>query len=132
MSKKMANILIVDDEVTSIEVMRCLLETNVNTQVAETGQKALELLEKNNFDLVLLDVDLPDISGFDVCKRLKNNENTKDIPVIFISGYKDLIFEMQAYEAGGVDYINKPISVIRLLMRINVNLNIKLPIPKIG
>lgn len=128
----MANILIVDDEVTSIEVMRCLLETNVNTQVAETGQKALELLEKNNFDLVLLDVDLPDISGFDVCKRLKNNENTKDIPVIFISGYKDLIFEMQAYEAGGVDYINKPISVIRLLMRINVNLNIKLPIPKIG
>ncbi|REG78241.1 response regulator [Marinomonas pollencensis] len=58
MSKKMANILIVDDEVTSIEVMRCLLETNVNTQVAETGQKALELLEKNDFDLVLLDVDL--------------------------------------------------------------------------
>ncbi|WP_181903117.1 response regulator [Marinomonas pollencensis] len=74
----------------------------------------------------------PDISGFDICKRIKNNGNTKDIPIIFISGYKDLIFEMQAYEAGGVDYINKPISVIRLLMRINVNLNIKLPIPKIG
>ncbi|MEP2618247.1 MAG: hypothetical protein ABJH25_09450, partial [Marinomonas sp.] len=66
------------------------------------------------------------------CKGIKDNPTTSDIPVIFISGYKDLIFEMQAYEAGGADYLTKPVSLIRLLMRINVNLNIKLPIPKIS
>ncbi|MEP0071573.1 MAG: response regulator [Marinomonas sp.] len=132
MLEKMAKILIVDDEMTSIEVMRCLLETNVDITIAETGRQALTKLSEEAFDLVLLDVDLPDMSGFDVCKGIKDNPTTSDIPVIFISGYKDLIFEMQAYEAGGADYLTKPVSLIRLLMRINVNLNIKLPIPKIS
>lgn len=131
MSNKMASILIVDDEMTSIEVMRCLLETNVDIKTAETGIHALALLKEHTFDLVLLDIDLPDMSGFDVCKKIKSDDETKKLPVIFISGYKDLIFEMQAYEAGAADYLNKPVSLIRLLMRINVNLNIKLPIPKI-
>lgn len=131
MSNKMASILIVDDEMTSIEVMRCLLSTNVDIKTAETGTDALALLKEHTFDLVLLDIDLPDMSGFDVCKKIKSDDETKKLPVIFISGYKDLIFEMQAYEAGAADYLNKPVSLIRLLMRINVNLNIKLPIPRI-
>ena len=131
MSVKIAKILIVDDEVTSIEVMRSLLQTNVDVVTAETSFEALSLLEKDDFDLVLLDVDLPDMSGFDVCKIIKETERTQNIPVIFISGYKDLIFEMQAYEAGAADYLSKPVNLIRLLMRINVNLNIKIPIPKI-
>ncbi|MEL0622457.1 response regulator [Marinomonas arenicola] len=130
--KKMAKFLIVDDEMTSIEVMRCLLEKNVEIEIAETGRQALEMLKEHQFDLVLLDVDLPDMSGFDVCKKIKGTPDTQDVPVIFISGYKDLIFEMQAYEAGAEDYLNKPVSLIRLLMRINVILKIKLPIPKIA
>ncbi|MEL0613877.1 response regulator [Marinomonas arenicola] len=129
---KMAKFLIVDDEMTSIEVMRCLLEKNVDIEIAETGRQALEMLKEHQFDLVLLDVDLPDMSGFDVCKKIKGTPDTQDVPVIFISGYKDLIFEMQAYEAGAEDYLNKPVSLIRLLMRINVILKIKLPIPKIA
>jgi len=129
---KMAKFLIVDDEMTSIEVMRCLLEKNVEIEIAETGRQALEMLKEHQFDLVLLDVDLPDMSGFDVCKKIKGTPDTQDVPVIFISGYKDLIFEMQAYEAGAEDYLNKPVSLIRLLMRINVILKIKLPIPKIA
>lgn len=122
----------VDDELTSIEAVRCLLNANVDIKTAGTGKLALDLLSSEKFDLVLLDVDLPDISGFDICSHIKQNELTKNIPVIFISGYKDLIFEMQAYEAGAADYLSKPVNLIRLLMRINVNLNIKLPIPKIG
>ncbi|TYL47449.1 PleD family two-component system response regulator [Marinomonas sp. IMCC 4694] len=132
MSIKMAKILMVDDELTSIEAVRCLLNANVDIKTAGTGKAAIDLLNNENFDLVLLDVDLPDISGFDICNHIKQQEHTKHIPVIFISGYKDLIFEMQAYEAGAADYLSKPVNLIRLLMRINVNLNIKLPIPKIG
>lgn len=129
---KMAKILIVDDEMTSIEAMRCLLEVNVDVKSTGTGLKALSMLKEEHFDLILLDIDLPDISGFDVCKSIKEDESTKNIPVFFISGYKDLIFEMQAYDAGAADYLSKPVNLIRLLMRINVNLNIKLPIPKLG
>ncbi|MFT2098174.1 two-component system response regulator [Marinomonas sp. 2405UD66-6] len=131
MSNKLAKVLIVDDELTSIEVMRCLLETNVEIKTAETAHDALNILASESFDLILLDVDLPDMSGFDLCRKLKDDEQTKQTPVIFISGYKDLIFEMQAYEAGGADYLCKPVNLIRLLMRINVTLDIKLPIPKI-
>lgn len=127
----LAKALIVDDELTSIEVMRCLLETNVEIKTAETASEALDILASESFDLILLDVDLPDMSGFDLCRKLKSGEQTKQTPIIFISGYTDLIFEIQAYEAGGADYLSKPVNLIRLLMRINVTLNIKLPIPKI-
>lgn len=128
-TEKLAKVLIIDDEHSSIEVMTTMLESTMAIYVAETAEEGYNLLQLHDIDIILLDVDLPDISGFDFCKKVKSELRYATIPVIFISGYKDLIFEIQAFEAGGVDYLTKPISPIKMLIRMSVALNIKLPIP---
>ncbi|GGP75722.1 response regulator [Shewanella ulleungensis] len=128
-TEKLAQVLIIDDESSSIEVMTTMLESTMTVFVAETAEDGYNLLKLHDFDIILLDVDLPDISGFDLCKKIKSEKKFANIPVIFISGYKDLIFEIQAFEAGGVDYLSKPISPVKMLIRMSVALNIKLPIP---
>jgi DNA-binding response OmpR family regulator len=128
-TEKLAQVLIIDDESSSIEVMTTMLESTMTVFVAETAEDGYNLLKLHDFDVILLDVDLPDISGFDLCKKIKSEKKFANIPVIFISGYKDLIFEIQAFEAGGVDYLSKPISPVKMLIRMSVALNIKLPIP---
>ncbi|MGI2173659.1 response regulator [Shewanella ulleungensis] len=128
-TEKLAQVLIIDDESSSIEVMTTMLESTMTIFVAETAEDGYNLLKLHDFDIILLDVDLPDISGFDLCKKIKSEKKFANIPVIFISGYKDLIFEIQAFEAGGVDYLSKPISPVKMLIRMSVALNIKLPIP---
>lgn len=128
-TEKLAQVLIIDDESSSIEVMTTMLESTMTVFVAETAEDGYNLLKLHDFDIILLDVDLPDISGFDLCKKIKSEKKFANIPVIFISGYKDLIFEIQAFEAGGVDYLSKPISPVKMLIRMSVALSIKLPIP---
>lgn len=128
-TEKLAKVLIIDDEHSSIEVMTTMLESTMTVYVAETAEEGYNLLQLHDIDIILLDVDLPDLSGFDLCKKIKSEQNFADIPVIFISGYKDLIFEIQAFEAGGIDYLTKPISPIKMLIRMSVALKIKLPIP---
>ncbi|WP_282109724.1 response regulator [Shewanella algicola] len=128
-TEKLAKVLIIDDEHSSIEVMTTMLESTMTVYVAETAEEGYNLLQLHDIDIILLDVDLPDLSGFDLCKKIKSEQSFADIPVIFISGYKDLIFEIQAFEAGGIDYLTKPISPIKMLIRMSVALKIKLPIP---
>ncbi|MCU7369458.1 response regulator [Paucibacter sp. O1-1] len=100
-TQKLAKVLIIDDEHSSIEVMTTMLESTMTVYVAETAEEGYNLLQLHDIDIILLDVDLPDLSGFDLCKKIKSDQCFVDIPVIFISGYKDLIFEIQAFEAGG-------------------------------
>lgn len=128
-NEKLAKVLIIDDESSSIEVMTTMLESTMDIVIAETADDGYNLLQLHDFDIILLDVDLPDMSGFDLCKKIKSDSQYSDIPVIFISGYKDLIFEIQAFEAGGIDYLTKPISPVKMLIRMSVALKIKLPIP---
>ncbi|MDV7104835.1 response regulator [Vibrio sp. TH_r3] len=127
--KKPVHVLIIDDERSSIDVMSSMLESTLHVHVATNAQQGLAILEQRKINIILLDIDLPDISGFDLCKQIKANPNYTDIPVIFISGYNDLVFEIQAYEAGGVDYLTKPISPVRMLIRMSVFLNMRLAIP---
>ena len=129
MSAKKAQLLLVDDEPGSIEALCRVLEDKFELFIATDGATALQICRDNPIELVLMDVDLPDMSGFMVAKKLKKNRlsEQKSSPVIiFISGYDDLIFEIQAFEAGAVDYLSKPVSPLRVLVRINVHLKLGL------
>ncbi len=97
--------------------------------IAKTGAEALRLSDQNDFDVILMDMELPDMSGAGVCRMLKAGPKSQNILVIFISGFSDLIFGVQAFEAGGVDYLIKPIGPVRVLLRINVHLSNKLSLP---
>ncbi|GAA4093552.1 hypothetical protein GCM10022414_16690 [Zhongshania borealis] len=121
-TKQGANILIVDDEPASLESLCVILEHGCQLFMAETARAGLDCLAKNNIDLILLDVDLPDQSGFEVCKAIKFREETKHIPVIFLTGFEGLVFEAQAFQAGAVDFITKPASPYRVLMRVNAHI----------
>ncbi len=129
MQPKQTHLLIVDDERSSVSVLCSLLENFVNLHFASNAAEAFEIIENQHLDMVLLDVDLPDMSGFDTCRQIKQTEGLIDTPVIFLSGYGDLIFEIQAFESGAIDYVTKPVSPVRLMLRINAHLNLKLPIP---
>lgn len=117
-----ANILIVDDEPSSVETLCVILENGANLTIATTAAEAEEHLAKTSFNLILLDVELPDLSGFQLCRKLKSRNDTKDIPVIFLTGFDGLVFESQAFSAGAVDYITKPASPYRVIMRVNAHL----------
>lgn len=129
MASDRPKLLIVEDEPSSIEILCQVLSSACEIYIAKTGAEALRLCTQNNFDVVLMDMELPDTSGVEVCRTLKADEQTQNVPVIFISGFSDLVFEVQAFDAGGVDYLVKPISPVRVLLRINLHLKNKLPLP---
>ncbi|MEX1669871.1 two-component system response regulator [Zhongshania guokunii] len=122
MTKQGAKILVVDDEPASLESLCVILEHGCELFMAETAQAGLDCIAQNDIDLILLDVDLPDQSGFDVCKKIKAGPETKHIPVIFLTGFEGLVFEAQAFQAGAVDFITKPASPYRVLMRVNAHI----------
>ncbi len=118
-------ILIVDDVADNIQIaMNILKEDNYNFSFARSGEEALLLLEKNDFDLVLLDVMMPGIDGFEVCKRIKANEETADIPVIFLTAKADSESVAYGFKVGGVDYIAKPFQAEELLARVRTHLEL--------
>ena len=121
-----AKILVVDDNPINIEVVFGSLGEEFDVYMANAGEKALRLCDKKHFDLILLDIDLPGISGLDVCKKLNLDENTRDIPVIFITAYEDEESEIACWEAGCVDFIKKPINQITLKKRVDAHLRLKL------
>ena len=122
MDTSKAKILIVDDEPASVETLCVILENGAELLIATTAHEAEEYLAEVNFDLILLDVELPDLSGFQLCRKLKAHQETANIPVIFLTGYDGLVFESQAFDAGAVDYITKPASPYRVIMRVNAHL----------
>ena len=120
-------ILIVDDEKFNIELVAIYLqEEGYNVAFATSGKSALEGIETRKIDLILLDINMPIMDGFDVCKILKKDPKTKDIPVIFLTAQHDVTFISKAFEVGGVDYITKPFNAIELKARVKTHLqNIK-------
>lgn len=124
---KTATVLIVDDEPSSVEALGVMLGNQLRVLLAGSGGEALRLAADNAIALVLMDVDLPDMSGFRCCQQLLTNSRPAPV-VLFISGYNDLVFELQAFEAGGSDYLTKPISPVRVMARINRHLGLQLPL----
>jgi DNA-binding response OmpR family regulator len=112
-------ILIVEDQMAVAMMMVYLLtQAGCETEVAATGKKAMQLAEGENFDLITLDVDLPGISGFEVCSRLKANSHLHDTPVVFVSGHPQEECRQRAIELGAVDYITKPFDALDFASRI--------------
>ncbi|MBF0295074.1 MAG: hybrid sensor histidine kinase/response regulator [Magnetococcales bacterium] len=125
MSDKNGRILIVDDEKTNIDVLVGLLQDEFKTMVAKNGEMALRRANTEpRPDLILLDIMMPDLDGYEVCKRLRAAKDTADIPIIFITGKDAVSDETMALEAGGVDFIRKPFSPAVVLARIRTHLTL--------
>jgi cyclic di-GMP phosphodiesterase len=119
-------ILIVDDEQTSIKILTRILGKIYNISVAMGGDEALKIINSGlKPNLILLDIMMPDIDGFSVCKKLQANVSTSDIPIIFITGLDDQINEAQGLKFGAVDYIYKPINPEIVHARVRVHLELQ-------
>jgi chemotaxis protein methyltransferase CheR len=119
-------ILIVDDELFNLEVLEQHLDKLGYCIVAAgDGETALRVAKEEKPDLVLLDIVMPRIDGFEVCRRLKADDNTSSIPVIFMTALSDLQDKVKAFESGGVDYVTKPFKAEELSSRVRVHLELQ-------
>ncbi|SFL97550.1 diguanylate cyclase domain-containing protein [Pelosinus propionicus] len=118
-------VLIVDDSPVNISIIRRMLESDYEIQYATSGEEALSLVMVNHVDLILLDVMMPGLDGFEVCKKLKSQPFTKNIPIIFVSGMCDVEDEKKGLEAGAIDYIFKPFHTTIVKMRVKNHLELK-------
>lgn len=119
-------ILIVDDEEPNRKLLsRCLACDQYTLYTAENGIKALELVKTVSPDLVLLDVSMPIMDGYEVCRALKADESTRKIPVIFVTALQKIADEADGFESGAVDYITKPINAIDVQARVRAHLSLK-------
>lgn len=120
-------ILAVDDNQMNLMVMRSMFKyQNYQVHYADCGEKALEMARQLRPDMILLDVVMPDLSGFEVCRILKEEVYFKDIPVIFITAADEIEFIINGFEAGGVDYITKPFRKEEIMLRIKTHFELKL------
>ncbi len=117
-------ILIVDDEPLNLKVLKQVLQNDYRLSFAKNGMDALELVKKERPSLILLDVMMPGMTGFEVCHQLKADPETHTIPVIFVTALTDEADEAEGFKAGGVDYINKPISpsIVRARVKTHISL----------
>lgn len=119
-------ILVVDDNPKNLQILSAVLYKEGYTVLfASHGKQAIEIAQEQSPDLILLDINLPDIDGFEVCKKLKQNSLTKDIPIIFITGRIETEDIVLGFRLGAVDYITKPFNIVELLSRVNTHLNLK-------
>jgi DNA-binding response OmpR family regulator len=117
---------LIDDEDLEITFLADTLEEDCEIISASEGVTALESAARNMPDLILLDVMMPGIDGFEVCLRLKADNRTKEIPVIFITGLRDAAFETRGLKMGAVDYISKPFHPAPLRARVNTHIKLKM------
>ncbi|HIJ83507.1 MAG: hybrid sensor histidine kinase/response regulator [Magnetococcales bacterium] len=118
-------LLIVDDMPINIKVLVQTLRSQYDITVATDGLTALELTTSEKPDLILLDIVMPEMDGYEICRKLKSNEQTRDIPVIFITAKDEDADETQGLELGAVDYITKPFSTSIVLARVKNHLRLK-------
>ena len=117
-------ILIVDDSAVSLRVLAAMLESNgYRTEKATNGNMALQTIETTKPDLILLDINMPGMSGYEVCQTLKAQKEHQSTPVIFLSAMDEIINKEQAFQVGGIDYITKPYRIKEVLIRIENQLN---------
>lgn len=114
-------ILLVDDDAKNLQVAMSILK-DYSVIYAQSGKKALELVSEHDFDLILLDVVMPSIDGYEVCRSLKQNDKTKEIPIIFLTVKDDERDILRGFEFGAVDYITKPFYPAVLLKRVDSHL----------
>jgi len=118
-------ILIVDDAPANIRILGQALAADYQLRIATNGADALEIVKSDTPDIILLDIVMPEMDGYEVCKRLKENELTRKIPVIFVTGKTDEEYEFRGLELGAVDYIAKPFSLPIVKARVKNHLELK-------
>jgi DNA-binding response OmpR family regulator len=121
------NILVVDDNHENLKVVSSFLkEKKYNIALATDGENAFKVLAENKIDLILLDIMMPGMDGFEVCKILKEKAETKEIPVIFLTARTDTDDIVKGFQIGGVDYITKPFKKEELYARVNNHIQLKM------
>src|SRR3990167_3821970 len=119
-------ILIVDDNPNNLRLLITLLsEQGYETRPANNGARALNTVQKQKPDLILLDINMPEMDGYEVCRQLKATPETADIPVLFISANDELHDKVKGFDVGGVDYISKPFEPQELFARVRTHLQLK-------
>ena len=118
-------VLVIDDESSMIQVLSDFLETQgVEIMMAKNGPDGISRAQKGQPDLILLDIRMPGMDGYEVCHQLKSDESTREIPIIFMTGLDNLNDKLKAFAVGGVDYITKPVQESELLARATIHLQI--------
>lgn len=119
-------LLVVDDNEANRDLLARRLERQgYHVVLAESGRQALETLKQHSFDLALLDIQMPEMNGYEVCQQIKADAATRDMPIIFISALGDLHDKIQAFTAGGVDYVTKPFQFQEVLARVETHLALR-------
>ncbi|MCF7794731.1 MAG: response regulator [Candidatus Cloacimonetes bacterium] len=124
---KTPKIMVVDDEPINVMIAKKILEKNqYETITAASGAEALQKIEENPPDLILLDIMMPAMNGFEVCIKLQEDDVKKEIPVIFLTAVTDKESIVKGFEAGGKDYLTKPFNTPELLARVKAHVSLKL------
>lgn len=117
-------ILIVDDTATNIRVLADILTDEFELRIATSGEEALNIVKEESIDLILLDIMMPNMDGYEVCKRLKEDHCTSDIPVIFITALHSVEAQVQGFQVGAVDFITKPFNPLIVLARVRTHIRL--------
>ena len=125
MDAQECKILIVDDQQINLNVLRAfLIQQNFEVRIAENGERALKVLERYRPEVILLDVMMPGLNGFETCRLIKKTPDIADIPIIFITALDSVADKVTAFEAGGIDYITKPFQQHEVLTRVKVHVTL--------
>jgi len=130
MTEERKTIYLVDDEITSLTLGKKILAQHYKVFATDSGATFLEFLEKGVPDLILLDIVMPNMNGYDIIKIIKSKPETKDIPVIFLTAKNDEDNELEGLSLGAIDYITKPFSASILLKRVEIHLKMAEKIKK--
>ena len=129
---KKSQILIVDDDISIIHLLSEILRGTAQITFATKGEQALKMAQANQPDLILLDISMAEMDGFEVCRQLKLDPDTKDLPIIFMTAHDDTESEIKCFEAGAVDFVLKPFNPRVVQARVNVHLRLKQHVEMLG
>lgn len=126
MTEQKGVVLVVDDQPNNLKVLLTFLEQqNFQVRVAQNGERALQAVAKSQPDIILLDVMMPGMDGFETCRQFKENKETAPIPVIFMTALDSVEDKITGFEVGGVDYITKPFQQVEVLARLNTHITMR-------
>jgi len=127
MTHQKALVLAVDDNPQNLQFLGKLLSDNgYEVGMAQNGQQALNFVKKNDPDLILMDIMMPGMDGYEVCERLKKDFSSQQIPIIFLTAMTESEDIIKGFEAGGVDYVTKPFNPAELLARIKTHIEVRI------
>ena len=121
-----ASVLVVEDTIENLRLLSELLGAQgYEVRAVTNGRQAIQAVEREPPDLILLDINMPELNGYEVCRHLKAQERSKDVPVIFITALTDTVDKVRAFDAGGVDYVTKPFQIEEVLARVKTHIALR-------